>query len=135
MTPEPVFLDTVGLLALWDEDDQWHDLAEAAYSEILAARAPVVTTGYVLIECGSAAARRSYRADVADLREWLETRDLVLWPTDQEWADAWREYRRRGAGGPGVVDLLSFSIMRRLKLTRAFTKDRHFRAEGFVILF
>lgn len=23
-----VFLDTVGLLALWDKSDQWHDLAE-----------------------------------------------------------------------------------------------------------
>src|SRR4051812_40035509 len=22
---KPVFLDTVGLISLWDEDDQWHD--------------------------------------------------------------------------------------------------------------
>lgn len=23
----PVFLDTVGLIAIWDEDDQWHSRA------------------------------------------------------------------------------------------------------------
>jgi len=23
----PVFLDSVGLIALWDKDDQWHDAA------------------------------------------------------------------------------------------------------------
>jgi predicted nucleic acid-binding protein len=34
MNPDPVFLDTVGLLALWDEDDQWHEAAETAYAEI-----------------------------------------------------------------------------------------------------
>jgi hypothetical protein len=27
----PVFLDTVGLIALWDKDDQWHGSAETAY--------------------------------------------------------------------------------------------------------
>lgn len=30
----PVFLDTVGLIALWDKDDQWHDAAEKAYKSI-----------------------------------------------------------------------------------------------------
>ena len=27
-----VFLDTVGLLALWDEGDQWHTAAETAFA-------------------------------------------------------------------------------------------------------
>ncbi len=26
----PVFLDTVGLIAVWDKADQWHDDAEPA---------------------------------------------------------------------------------------------------------
>jgi hypothetical protein len=26
----PVFLDTVGLIAIWNAADQWHDVAEAA---------------------------------------------------------------------------------------------------------
>jgi hypothetical protein len=31
----PVFLDTVGLLAIWDIDDQWHNAAEGAYGQIV----------------------------------------------------------------------------------------------------
>jgi predicted nucleic acid-binding protein len=31
----PIFLDTVGLLALWDADDQWHDQAEASFSKLV----------------------------------------------------------------------------------------------------
>jgi hypothetical protein len=43
----PVFLDTVGLIALWDEDDQWHDAASRAFEQVKGTRAPVVTTSYI----------------------------------------------------------------------------------------
>lgn len=45
-----VFLDTVGLLALWDVRDAWHGAAEAAYRRLLADRAPLVTSTFVLLE-------------------------------------------------------------------------------------
>jgi predicted nucleic acid-binding protein len=38
-------------------------------------------------------------------------------------------------GGPGLVDELSFAVMRRLGLRRAFTNDQHFAAAGFDPLF
>ena len=40
----PVFLDTVGLLAVWDEDDQWHAAASGVYARLLTARRVFVTT-------------------------------------------------------------------------------------------
>ncbi len=43
-----VFVDTVGLLALWDEDDQWHAAAETAWRLVLASGAVPCTTDYVL---------------------------------------------------------------------------------------
>ena len=33
-----VFLDTVGLVALWDVSDQWHAVADAAYPMAVADR-------------------------------------------------------------------------------------------------
>ncbi|MFW6114411.1 MAG: hypothetical protein ACOC7K_01580, partial [bacterium] len=33
-----VYLDTVGLVALWDEADQWHAAAETAFAQILSQR-------------------------------------------------------------------------------------------------
>jgi predicted nucleic acid-binding protein len=68
-----VFLDTIGLLALWDRGDQWHAAAEAAYARIIAERLPFLTTTFVLLECGNVASRRSYRPKVAKLRRTLTT--------------------------------------------------------------
>jgi predicted nucleic acid-binding protein len=42
---------------------------------------------------------------------------------------------KRIASGAGIVDQVSFIIMRRLGITEAFTNDEHFRAAGFVTLF
>ena len=64
-----VFFDTVGLVALWDEADQWHELANEAYGEIKASRTEIVTTSLVMLECGNAAARRPYRKAVNQWRE------------------------------------------------------------------
>ncbi len=130
-----VFLDTVGLLAVWDTDDQWHGAAESAYERVISARQATVTTTFVLAECGNAAARRTYREDVCALRRALELRSELIVPTEQDWAQAWEAYERGKAGGPGVVDHVSFAVMRRLRITQAFTNDSHFQAAGFTVLF
>jgi predicted nucleic acid-binding protein len=131
----PVFLDTVGLIALWDRDDQWHPPAPRAFQEVSKQRARLYTSTLVLLECANAAARRPYRGIVAAL--WLEMKAAgrVFHPTEEDWEAAWSDYKNGPEGGPGVVDLISFRAMRHLKLERAFTNDRHFREAGFQILF
>jgi uncharacterized protein len=131
----PIFLDTVGLLAVWDTGDQWHEAAEVAYRQIVSARQPIVTTTFVLLECGNAAARRTYREDVCILRRTLELRNEAIVPTDDDWASAWDAYQREEAGTASIVDYVSFAVMRRLGLRQAFTNDRHFQTAGFETLF
>jgi hypothetical protein len=128
----PIFLDTVGLLALWGTDDQWHNAAEGAYKRIVSSRQPVATTTFILLECGNAAARRTYREDVCLLRRTLELRNEVLIPTEDDCARAWEAYSR---GTAGIVDYVSFAVMRRLGIRQAFTNDRHFQEAGFETLF
>jgi predicted nucleic acid-binding protein len=128
----PVFLDTVGLIAIWDSDDQWHEASSQAFARLLTGRAPVVTTTYVLAECGNAAARTPFRRDVFEIRERLESGGRLIKPNDADWVEAWENY---GRGEAGQADHLSFAVMRRLGLTEAFTNDRHFTAAGFHILF
>jgi uncharacterized protein len=130
-----VFLDAVGLIALWDESDQWHPAAAAAYQLLGAPRRKLVTTRFVLLECGNAAQRRPYRQDVVQMMQWLEKRGGLLNPTDQDWSEAWAAYERGRPGDPGIVDCVSFVVMRRLGLTEAFTNDQHFAAAGFTPLF
>ena len=60
---------------------------------------------------------------------------LVVDPLPEEVEEAWAAYSRGEAGEAGIVDHLSFRVMRRLGLTEAFTNDQHFRAAGFTTLF
>lgn len=130
-----VFLDTVGMIALWDESDQWHAVAQQAYNDLKRSRTNVVTTIDVLLECGNAAARRVYRPAVRIWREALASNDRIIEPTADDRAMAWAAYDRGDGGNAGIVDHVSFTVMRRLGLRQAFTNDRHFTAAGFETLF
>ena len=130
-----VFLDTVGLLPLWDEDDQWHAAAVSAFATLAGAKTRFVTTTFVLLECGNAAARRPYRLRVNALRQTMAARGEVLAPTDDDSREAWSAYDRGEANNARIVDHVSFVVMRRLGLTQAFTNDRHYQAAGLEVLF
>ena len=106
-----VFLDTVGIIALLDEADQWHDRADEACGRLRANNARLCTSSYVLLECGNAAARRPYRGAVADLARQLSERGELVHPVDSEWLAAWHVYEIAHAGGPSIVDCVSFEVM------------------------
>ena len=89
----------------------------------------------MLLECGNAAARSGIRTEVDRLREQFELADIFIWPTTADWAQAWAAYRRGDADLAGIVDHISFAVMRRTAIVQAFTNDRHFRAAGFELLF
>lgn len=130
-----IFLDTVGLLAIWDNTDQWHRAAMAAYSPLRKGPIEVVTTTFVLAECANAAARRPYRLAPDQMRERMARSGRLVFPTDDDWTTAWTAYRRGDAGSAGIVDQISFAVMKRLGITQAFTNDNHYRAAGLEPLF
>jgi predicted nucleic acid-binding protein len=130
-----VFLDTVALIALWNASDQWHATADRVYSDLRTKRAEVVTTRYVLLECGNTAARTPFRNDVTVLRTSLTRTNRLISPTEGDWNDAWEAYERNDAGGAGIVDQISIVVMRRLGISEVFTNDWHFTAAGFKTLF
>lgn len=93
------------------------------------------TTHYVFLECGNAVARTSFRNEVDELRIQMESAQLLIRPTEDDWQSAWNAYRRGESAQAGIVDHISFVVMRRLGINRAFTNDQHFRAAGFEVLF
>jgi predicted nucleic acid-binding protein len=109
--------------------------AEASFKSITAQRNLIVTTTFILLECGNTAARRPYRAKIGALRRTLEQRQEVIVPDESDWDLAWAAYDRGEAGQAGIIDQVSFIVMRRLGLTQAFTNDLHFQAAGFTTLF
>jgi len=132
---DTVFLDTVGLLALWNRRDQWHLKARQAFSELAASRCRLVTTSYVLMECGNAASRHPFRKLVVELREGLITGGNLLDPTQEEIDETWQSYAQGRVGQAGIVDHISFCVMRREAISHVFSCDNHFRDAGFKALF
>lgn len=131
----PLFLDSVGLIALWNQSDQWHGAARAAFERMAHKQEVLLTTSYVLLECGNAASRQPFRLEVAHLRIQLEADGMLVHPTRDDWRKAWEAYGAREAAGAGIVDHVSFAVMRRMRIRKAFTNDRHFKAAGFDTLF
>jgi predicted nucleic acid-binding protein len=130
-----VFLDAVGAVALINVSDQWHPPAKAAYDQIKRTSREFITTSLVLFEAGNALARTRYREDAADLWQVLSDRGKLVTSTLEDCEAGWQLYRRGEAGSAGIVDCVSFAIMRRLGLAEAFTNDQHFAAAGFTPLF
>jgi predicted nucleic acid-binding protein len=126
-----VFLDSIGLLALWNIRDQWHPQAAQTFTKLVSAGANLWTTEYILLECGNAASRTSFRSGVVELREQFLAEGKLIVPTDADRAQAWAAYARETPGQAGIVDHISFVVMRRLGISDAFTNDRHFAAAGF----
>ena len=65
----------------------------------------------------------------------LEQRNELIVPSEDDWKQAWKAYERGDAAQAGIVDHVSFTVMRRLGIAEAFTNDRHFQAAGFTTLF
>ncbi len=130
-----IFLDTVGLIAVWDKSDQWHRAAAPIFLNQVASGRTMVTSTPVLFECGNAAARTPFRTSVDDLRVWLATNRCLIEPTATDLDAAWSNYRAGFPGDAGIVDHISFVVMHRLGITEAFTNDYHFTVAGFTNLF
>lgn len=130
-----VFLDTVGLIALWNKSDQWHTAATAAFGKLSPTNTRLVTTEYVLLECANDAARRAYRTDIVRLRQELYRAGGVLEVTAEDVEYAWDQYSRGVIGSAGVIDQISITLMRRMRILQVFSNDKHFASAGFEVLF
>jgi len=88
-----------------------------------------------MLECANAAARRLYRTLAAQTREAMESTGRLIVPSTQDWQEGWAAYEHDNTTSAGIVDQVSFVVMRRLGITEVFTNDRHFKAAGFKTLF
>lgn len=130
----PVFLDTSAVLALMNPRDEQHRRARRAFEGLGGERAVLVTTSLVLVETYALlgrrlglAAVRAFRADLAPLAEvtWVDE------PTFESGLDLLLATQKRRLS---VVDAVSFLVMRRRGLERAFAFDPHFEEEGFSLV-
>ena len=129
-TSRRLFVDTVYLVALINPRDQYPKLA-VSLAEIFEAR-PTLTTEAVILEIGNALAH-DHRESAARLIDgFFESEDCkVARLTPELFDEAFALYKSCRDKTWGLVDCVSFVVMRREGVTEALTFDRHFTQAGF----
>lgn len=131
-----VFLDTSYAVALSAAHDEHHQRAVTLADEMEAANTHFVTTRAILLEIGNALSRLRHRAAAISLLTALENDPKVeIVPMAEDlYRRALEIYRNHVDKEWGLIDCVSFVVMKDEALTEALTADNHFHQAGFHIL-
>jgi uncharacterized protein len=131
-----VFLDTAYAIALANAKDQFHPQAVQLAKQLRSEKTKLITTRAVLFEIGNALSGQRFRAGAVQLLDALEADPNVgiVSLTDPLYIQALTLYRTRPDKEWGLVDCLSFVVMRERKLSSALTTDLHFQQAGYQVL-
>ena len=129
-----LFVDTSALFAIMDADDGNHRAAFAVWQGLLAGRDTLHTSNYVIVETVALLqnrigldAVRSFTADILPIV-------AVAWVDEGIHRSAHHALLVAGRRQVSLVDCVSFDLMRRLDVDRAFCFDPHFAEQGFTVL-
>lgn len=125
-----IFIDTSYVVALVNKSDQHHEHALEIADRI--SGQALITTDGILLEIGNALSRKFKRESVAIIEEFLTSDDIrVIHLHPPLFRRAFDLYKSHTDKLWGLVDCLSFVIMKELGITEVLTTDRHFEQAGF----
>ncbi|MBN4001304.1 MAG: type II toxin-antitoxin system VapC family toxin [Nostoc sp. LPT] len=128
-----IFVDTLFVVALINQRDQYHqrasELADSLETQLL------ITTDAVLLEIGNALAR-NYKNEAVEIIEHFFGSDEVeiVRLTPELFAQAFTVYKTHQDKAWGLVDCISFVVMKQAEVSQALTFDQHFVQAGFQAL-
>ncbi len=126
-----VFIDTSALYAVLDADDLNHVQAKNTWRRLLESREKLLTTNYVLIETFALVQRRLGMKAVRTLdKDVLPVID-VFWVGESVHKSSVSNLLKTGHRRLSLVDHISFTVMRSMEISTAFTFDSHFVEQGF----
>jgi predicted nucleic acid-binding protein len=126
-----VFVDTSGLYAVFDKDDDNHSRARAAWAEWLHEGAAFLTNNYVLLETTALLQHRIGVAAVRALHEDVMPLLQVDWVSAEQHRAGVEAVLTAARKKLSLVDCVSFQTMRNRGVRTAFCFDAHFREQGF----
>lgn len=126
-----IFIDTGAFLARYLERDQYHERALEGWRRLQRHR--LVTTSHVLDEVFTLLGRRAGNAFAAERARRFLTSDVLrlVRPELDDELSAVTLFEGFADQGISFTDALSFAVMRRLSIERAFSFDHHFVLAGF----
>ncbi|QTA83470.1 PIN domain-containing protein [Desulfonema limicola] len=129
------FLDTSYLIAITHKRDQYHEHA-VKISRSLEKPVRLVTTEAILMEYGNMLSQKHIREKAFNYIQILRnSTDTEIIPISQELFEkglsSFGKYKDKEWG---LVDCISFEVMKEKKILYALTSDEHFEQAGFVML-
>jgi predicted nucleic acid-binding protein len=131
-----VFLDTAHIVALTNQNDQWHAAAKRWSETIVSQKIDLITTDFILLEIANALSPIRSRGTAIHIVQTIQ-RNLsaeIVPASRQLFAAALDLYKSRADKDWGLTDCTSFVVMKDRGLDEALTVDRHFQQAGFKAL-
>ena len=128
-----VFLDTSYAIAIASKNDSLHQQSRSLAKKIKKENVPIVTTQAVLLEIGNALSKSRQRKLGIDLLESIENNPntKIIPITNELYEKTFALFRDRTDKEWGLVDCVSFVVMRDHQMSSALTADEHFIQAGF----
>jgi len=128
-----VFVDTLFVIALINGRDTYHVRASELADRF--ENVPLVITDAVLLEIGNALGRNFKKQSVEVIDHFRSSPDVeIVSLTPELFERAFELYRSHLDKEWGLVDCISFCVMRDLDISSALTFDQHFVQAGFTAL-
>ena len=127
------FVDTAFVVALINQNDQYH--ARAIELSKKYEGKPLLMTDVVLLEIGNALSRNYKQEAIQVIRTFHSSDEVMIVELNfQLFKRAFEIYEKYDDKGWGMVDCLSFVVMRDNEVKDALTSDNHFKQAGFNVL-
>ena len=131
-----VFVDTFAWLELVNKAEERYESACKVRNQLDQQKTGMITTDFVIVEIANSLARLPLRMIGRKLIDFIRSSGTVevVTITPEIFEQAYHLFCSRNDKEWGLTDCTSFVVMEKLRLTRAFTADRHFEQAGFSIL-
>ena len=133
---DKLFLDTSYVIALSVPKDQNHKKAIQIADFLIIDTAKLITTRAITLEIGNSLSAQKYRQAAVELLESLdEDPDVEIIPiTEDLYRRGLQFFKDRSDKEWGIIDCISFVVMKDQGISNALTADKHFQQNGFKAL-
>lgn len=134
MVLEDIFVDTSAWIALVDKDDSHHKEAASSYPSLLKNHRNLITSNFVIAETYIIILNELSHKLAIDFLEKLKAspRILKIYSNEDIEAEAEPILVKYSDQDFSYTEAVSFVIMKRQKIRKAFSFDKHFVIAGFV---
>ena len=131
-----IFIDTGAFLARYLSQDQYHSKAVAVWEKLASKGEKCLTSNFILNETFTLLGRRAgYDFTLQRAKNIYASHALIICRPDREdEINALQFFGKYADQNVSFTDCISFVLMKREKINRVFSFDRHFEFAGFHVI-